>query len=294
MKQIVESSMVSLADRGWNLNEFRAAEVRLVGNMCSSPLTRSIRCTLPAGSLLSWSADSRRALVFLSEKLFDPIDIALWRRVLPFARTPNWSSGVLDVERAFGLRDAGQHRQMHLFQTEDSVGWAKFSEHQFTRGLQYFLDGNHKVERVSALLRALGARGFAEVLKEVDDKNDIKVSAEAPTSNGKRIDLLIEWKDSTNNCHAVAIEAKLGHSVTREQLKSYRTHLRKISKRRRLLIVVSPRRTSDIDESLKGYEREWHWMAWRDLLVGHERSLPDRFDDKPYRQFRRTLWDQTE
>ena len=76
------------------------------------------------------------------------------------------------------------------------------------------------------MLKALGAAGLG------NDMTEVMVTAEAPTSGNKRIDLLIEWKDSSRKSYAAAIEAKLGHYVTSGQLPAYRNHLRKIAPRR--------------------------------------------------------------
>lgn len=125
---------------------------------------------------------------------------------------------------------------------------------------------------------------------------DVMVKAEALTAGNRRIDLLIEWRDSSEqeNRYAVAIEAKLGHHVTVGQLSAYRRHLRsrKVWQERWRLVVVSLRRTTRTDKSLHA-NRDWRWMAWRDLLIAHERALPVECDDDAYLQFRRTLWDQT-
>ena len=124
------------------------------------------------------------------------------------------------------------------------------------------------------------------------EMTQVMVTAEAPTSGNKRIDLLIEWRDSSERPCAAAIEAKLGHHVTSGQLRAYRNHLRKIAKDRRLLVVVAPRLTARTDRSLRR-NREWRWTTWRDLLIAYERALPVDFDDAEYLPFRRTLWDQT-
>ncbi len=273
------------AIQDWVQTEFSAADLHLVGDMCSSPLTRAIRNDVLAARAPSWSDDSRKSLANLGEKLLDDITFAIRKNKLPFARTPDWYLGTRAMDRAFGLG-----RDLHLFGTEDSIRWTSFTEPQFTRGIAYFLDASNpmvRVERVRALLKALGAPELAK------DLNGIKVSAEAEISRGRRIDLLLEWKDSENNRFAVAIEAKLGHHVTRGQLSAYREHLKKIAgEDRRRLVIVSPWRSRKTDRSLRR-NLEWYWISWHDLLVAHERCLSDNFDSGAYRQFRRTLWDQT-
>ena len=82
------------------------------------------------------------------------------------------------MHRAFGLC-----RELHQFRTEDSIGWASFTEPQFTKGIAWFLDSSSpmvRAERVRALLKALGASELA------DDLNGIKVSAETDYSRRKQ------------------------------------------------------------------------------------------------------------
>ena len=69
-----------------------------------------------------------------------------------------------------------------------------------------------RIERVRALLKASGAAELGQEMSEA------MVSAEAPASGNKRIDLLIEWQDSSGQHYAAAIEAKLGHHITSGQL----------------------------------------------------------------------------
>ena len=197
---------------------------------------------------------------------------------------PDFSSGIQAIESAFALK-----RQSHLFRAEPSVTWAKFTEPQLTKGFARFLNDPEtitRIERVRALLKALGMAQLG------DDMTQATVTAEAPTSGGKRIDLLIEWQDSAERRYAAAIEAKLRHHITTGQLPAYRNHLRKIAKKRRLLVVVAPQLTDRTDRSLQR-NRDWRWTTWRNLLVAHERVLPIDCDETEYLRFRRTLWDQT-
>ena len=69
-----------------------------------------------------------------------------------------------------------------------------------------------RIERVRALLKALDAARLGEGMIGV------VVTAKAPTSGNRRIDVLIERHDSSAQRHAFAIEAKLGHRVTSGQL----------------------------------------------------------------------------
>ena len=276
-------------DQGWKLLDFglpafRSVELRSVGDMCSPPLTRAIRNGVLAFRMPAWTEDTHRVLALLGDGQSDAVEVAIRRKALPFVGTPDWPQGELAVKNAFAL-----NRKLHLFRAEPSVSWTTFTEPQLTKGFAHFLNASRRVvrtERVRALLEALGAGELSE------DINEAVVTAEAPTSGGRRIDLLIEWRDSSERQYAAAIEAKLGHHVTSGQLPAYRNHLWKVAKERRWLAVVAPRLTARTDRTLRR-NRDWRWVAWRDLLVAHERSLPDEYDEIEYLQFRRTLWDQT-
>jgi hypothetical protein len=263
---------------------FRTAGLRFIGDMLSDPLTRAIRNDILSFRAPVWSEDARRTLAGLGDGLSDAVAVAIRRGALRFAVAPDCSSGIQAIESVFALK-----RQPHLFRAEPSVTWARFTEPQLTKGFARFLNDPEpitRMERVRALLKALGVAELGEGMTEV------MVTAEAPTSGSRRIDLLIEWQDSAERPCAAVIEAKLGHHVKSGQLPAYRNHLRKIAKERRLLVVVAPRLTDRTDRSLRR-NRDWRWTTWRNLLVAHERALPVDFDDPEYLRFRRTLWDQT-
>ena len=274
----------------WNRLEFQrpafhSADLRLLGDMLSDPVTKAIGNDAFRFREPIWS-EGRPALVSLGETLSNALAMAIRRGALSFQEPPDWSGGLSAMCRVFGL-----DRRHHLFRAEPIV-WAQFTELQFTGGFGHFLGVRERIKRIErtrALLKALGA---AELGKDV---SEVEVTAEAPTSGNKRIDLLIEWKDSSETCYAAAIEAKLGHRVTSGQLPAYREHLRrnlKVEEERRLLIVISPRYANIRDALQRQRKGEWRWMAWRDLLIAHERALSGEYDDDAYRQFRRTLWDQ--
>ena len=260
--------------------------------MISDSVMRAIRRDVFKFRGPVWSEEEHKVLVYFGESLCDAMAVAIRRGAFSFSETLDWSRGYSALDSTFELK-----RQPHLFRVEPIV-WARFTEPQFTKGFAYFLDMPAvRIQRIRALLAALGAGRLCE------DMCDVTVTAEAPTARkrrsvgAKRIDLLIEWKDSSEqkNRYAAAIEAKLpGHHVTVGQLPAYRRYLknRKISQERWVLTVVSPRRDAHTNKALDR-NRDWRWMAWRDLLVAHERALPVKCDDDAYLQFRRTLWDQT-
>ena len=263
---------------------FFSADLRFIGDMFSDPLTRAIRIDVLSFPTPFWSGDARRFLAGIGDKRSDALAVAIRRGALRFAVAPDWSSGFQAIETVFAMK-----RTLHLFRAEPSVTWATFTEPQLTKGFARFLNNPEpvaRIERVRALLKALGAAELGEGMTQVT------VTAEALTSGNRRIDLLIEWRDSSEGRYAAAIEAKLGHHVTNGQLRAYRNHLRKIAKDRRLLVVVAPRLTARTDRSLRR-NQDWRWAAWRDLLIAYERTLPVDYDDAEYLRFRRTLWDQT-
>ena len=263
---------------------FDPADLHLIADLWSDPLTRALRNNVFGFSSPVWSDDACRLLVLTGENRSDPLAVAIGKGALPFVETPDWSLGLPALKSVFAL-----NRRLHLFRAEPSLTWVTFIEPQLTKGFAHFLNAPDLVvrtERVRALVKALGA---------ADPGNDISraiATAEAPTSGNKRIDLLIEWQDSSRQRFAVAIEAKLGHHITTGQLSAYKSHLRRIPKERRRLVVVSPRRNRPTDRSLR-HNQDWRWVAWRDLLVAHERCLHDHYDEPAFLQFRRTLWDQT-
>ena len=263
---------------------FRTADLRFIGDMFSDPLTRAIRNDILSFRAPVWSEDARRILAGLGDGRSDAVAVAIRRGSLRFAVAPDSSSGIQAIQSVFALK-----RQSHLFRAEPSVTWAKFTEPQLTKGFAHFLNDPEpikRIERVRALLKALGTAELG------DDMTRVMVTAEAPTSGSKRIDLLIEWQDSAERRYAAAIEAKLRHHITTGQLPAYRNHLRKIAKERRLLVVVAPRLTDRTDRSLQR-NRDWRWITWRNLLVAHECALPIDCDEPEYLRFRSTLWDQT-
>ena len=263
---------------------FCSADLCFVGDMFSDPLTRAIRNDILSFRAPVWSEDERRVLTGLGDGRSDAVAVAIRRGALRFAVTPDWSKGIQAVESVFALK-----RLPHLFRAEPSVTWATFIERQLTEGFASFLNDPEpvaRVERVRALLKSLGAAELSKGMTEV------RVTPEALTSGGKRIDLLIEWQDTSERLYAAVIEAKLGNNVKSGQLPAYRNHLRKITKDHRLLVVVAPRLSARTDRALRR-NRDWRWTTWRDLLIAYKRALPVDFDDAEYLRFRRTLWDQT-
>ena len=270
---------------------FHSADLRMVGGLLSDPITRAIRHGALVFQEPAWP-EGYSALVFVGEKLSGALTAAIRNDVLSFPAPPDWSQESSNIMRhVFGV--VREHHEHHLFCAEP-ISWTKFTEPQFTKGFAHFLcvpEQAMRIGRIRALLKALGVE--TEMKIDLGKKmTNVCVTAEKAITDGNRIDLLIVWEHSSNR-FAVVIEAKLGHHITVGQLSAYREHLekRKIQKEHRLLVVVSPRATEEDKKTLRR-NREWRWKGWRDLLIAHERTLCDEYDDSKYSRFRRTLWDQ--
>ena len=255
----------------------------------SDPVTTAIRSGAFGFRGPSWS-DGRPALVRLAETWSGALTKAIRRGSLIFREPPDWSRGSSALQDVFAL-----DLRHHLFRAEP-VDWAWFTEPQLTGGLSYFLDRRGapertgRIKRIRALLRALGVERRLGIRLR-DEGAEATIDAEAPASGNRRIDLLIVWKDASNRI-AVAIEAKFGHHVTSGQLPAYVEHLRAgWPEHRKLFFVVSSELTEHTHQALR-HNKQWRWMAWRALLIAHERALSGDCDDAAYRQFRRTLWKQ--
>ena len=252
----------------------------------SDPVTKALRSDAFGFRGPSWS-DGRPALVRLAETWSDALTRTIRRGSLIFREPPDWSRGSSALQDVFAL-----DLRHHLFRAEP-VAWARFTEPQLTGGLSHFLNAPERTVRIArtrALLQALGVERRLGIRLR-DEGTEAAVKPEAPASGNRRIDLLIEWKDSSNRI-AVAIEAKFGHHVTSGQLPAYVEHLRtEWPEHRKLFFVVSSELTEHTRQTLR-HNKRWRWMAWCALLIAHERALSGGCDDAAYRQFRRTLWKQ--
>ena len=277
---------------------FHPDDLRLVGDMLSDPVTRAIRNDAFGFEGPDWS-EGRLALVSLGEILSNALAMAIRRGALSFQEPPDWSEGLSDMYRVFGL-DCRQHQRHHLFRAEP-VDWGEkveFTEPQFTKGLAHFLhvpERETRIRRVHALLKALGVETEPGIELPKEGREAV-VTPEYTFGKHtkKRIDLLIDWTDSSKRI-IVAVEAKLDHNVTKGQLAAYRKHCRsKFNDKNEypLFRVVSRKPTKNIRKSLTD-NKDWRWIAWRGLLIAHERALSDDYDDDAYSQFRRTLWERT-
>ena len=266
--------------------EFKADDLHMVAKLVSGPLIAAIRSDSLRFDSHAWSDRSYKALEAMWQSQTDKLSVAVYKCSLCFDESPDWIKGLLSLRTTFGLE-----HEFHLFKVEMSDGADKLKETYATKQLAQFLDTYDEVVRkgrVCALLKTLG------VSEDVINISEVQVKDEELTTGNKRIDVIVKWKDSSGNECVAVIEAKFDHHLTPGQLETYRRHVRSIPKNRRWLVIVSPQRTRDVDESLKKRgNREWVWLSWHDLLLAHERNLADEFDSIDYLHFRRKIWDRT-
>ena len=223
----------------------------------------------------------RKALSFLSRTISTDFARAVSNEFPWFANPPCWKPGLNAMERVFGF-GLSHH---HLFHA-DPLDWLQMTEPQATAGLAWFLNAENRTVRngrIRTMLRALDRNG----IDSNGDIRDANATNEAPTTKGRRIDLLLTWQNASGDRCGAVIEAKFDHGITRGQLKAYQKHLKEIDRGgsgKPMLFVVSPRRSDKI-------EKKWRWISWRSLLLAFDRTLAHEHDEDAFRQFRRTLWD---
>ena len=217
------------------------------------------------------------------------------RQALDVWYLSDWSQSRHAMASTFGF--ALPHHLFHAL----PVNWIQLTEPQATKTFAEFLNADahavRRTRRIQAFLQALSSgREMSNMVL-----HEAHVSAEAAAGKGKRIDLLLGWKDAAGFDRGAVVEAKFGHGITPGQLPTYKQHLRKSIERRYrkslsaapeapLLYVVSSRRRPHDEKKLKQNEG-WRWISWRSLLIAFERVLEPDDDDDDFRQFRRTLWD---
>lgn len=218
----------------------------------------------------------------VSRALADDLTRTLRSGAFAILRPPAWANPRPAIDSVF--RTDLAH---HLFRA-DPIAWVQLTETQITGGFVRFLNAPGKLGRLArtrALLTALGVRLH-------DGVQTFEVRDEVQTRTRKRIDILVEWKDSSGIRCAAAIEAKVGdNGVSPGSLHAYRNHLERLgyTRQRRQLIFVSPRLHKKSHRALQR-NREWRWVSWQDLFLTYDRALDGTHDDEEFRQFRRTAW----
>ena len=269
---------------------FRDDALRMLGGrLPSHPVTHAIRNDALRFHPPDWTA-GHKASSLLATLLSNALTRVIADRKLPFEPAPSWNHARPALDHVFGIGLA--HHFLHAAPLE----WlreVRLTEPQVTKGFAHLLNsGDRTIQtgRIRALLRALDSDpGDAD-----SSLREAGVTPEASTAEGKRIDLLIEWKDASCRKRGAVIEAKFGHEVTGGQLPDYRKHLKRIEgeQERPLLFIVSPLRDGRVTRALRRQrKKDWRRMSWRSLLLAYDRSLDPDHDDDAFRQFRRTLWD---
>ena len=191
---------------------FRDDALRMIGGLPGHPVTRAIRNGALRFDPPVWK-DGHAALRFLASLLSDALTRVIADGKLPFEHLPSWDCTRPALDRVFGI-DL-HHHFLHAAPLE----WlqeARLTEPQITRGFAHCLDVGGRATRtgrIQALLRALGSNpGDAD-----SGLREARVRPEAP-ANRKRIDLLIEWTDTSRRKRGAVIEAKFGAHVTPGQL----------------------------------------------------------------------------
>ena len=273
---------------------FDADPLRRHGDRLADCVAQALRCGKPDFAPPDWQP-GRDALRRFSVLLSGALARAVQDRLLGVRQLPDWRRARQAMEGVFRF-----HLAHHFFHAAP-LGWVtrvKLTEPQVTKAIAYFLQSEDPVARegrIRALLSALGSRLDCGL-------GNARAKAEAPVAGKRqRMDLLVEWQDSRGFDRAAVIEAKFGHGITKDQLKTYRRHLRRVERHYRraehdggpeleLLFVVSPGHRKNNAGALARNKR-WRWKSWRSLLLAYDRFLDPQHDDVDFRQFRRILWD---
>lgn len=206
------------------------------------------------------------------------------RRVAPWP-SPEWKHNLAALVSVFNL---GKQSNFLFY---EPIVWAHFTEPQITGGFAHFLQNEspeHNDIRVRAFLQALD-------VTPIDEISTPKVEAEHRTSGDQRIDLLVTWDDENNGKNAAVIEAKFNHLVTRGQLNAYRRYVRRSLRANPdacNFFVVAPHENINIDRELR-HNKKWRFVSWHTLLLRFDGVLPVEADSEAFRQFRRTVWNQS-
>ncbi len=231
------------------------------------------------------------ALSFLSQTISTKPAHAVSNGIPKFANSPCWERGLDAMKSAFGF-DLLHHHMFHA----DPLDWLQMTETQATGGLAWFLNAEDRTVRngrIRAMLRALGRDDHGCSSGGIHDAN---ATNEDTTSEGKRIDLLLTWRNALGECCGAVIEAKFSCGNMKNPLPAYQAHLMEMidsgGSEKPLLFIVSSQRGDKIDQTLAHPKNtDWRWISWYSLLLAFDCALAPEHDDGEFRQFRRTLWE---
>lgn len=208
----------------------------------------------------------------------------------------DWESGLAAADRMFGCAD----NPGHCFNVEPDR-WLSLIETQVTRGLAYFINENASSDvrhaRAAALLNACEDK-VARRIVDARDILSVSALAEVVMSASKCADLVLHARLRGGGDRLLIVEGKLGHHLTKGQLRAYERGAHEIIAQHGLrcasddiALLVIGNRLRDSDTAELAGNRRWRFLSWRDLVLKYERYL-HLDDDKHFRRFRRTIWDQ--
>ena len=191
-----------------------------------------------------------------------------------------------------------------------SPGWhdaRPLREPDATRGLAAFMGpaaGPRGAERILSFLRILiDLAGAAEVgdaltparrptvVPEHPVRRPSRRTGASPAGSGRtaapRIDLLFEWASNAGERRAVVVvEAKLGATVSRNQLRPYREEARRRAQGGVALVLLTAR-----GDRAEDRHPAWRPVRWFPLLRRWEAALVAAGDDDPeFARLRAGLW----
>lgn len=178
--------------------------------------------------------------------------------------------------------------------------WVDLLEPQITKGLARLLSaGGSKLRaaRTLALLKTLSPRGPAPSAVHDISLEQISracVIAEALCANGRRIDV-IAWIQTFNGKRfGAVIEAKVGHHLTKGQLKCYEKAAKekpyRLNPANTSFVIVGPSLTKKTAEQLRPPSC-WSFLPWRLFLVRLTSELKiAECDNHDFMRFCRTVW----
>lgn len=197
-------------------------------------------------------------------------------------------------------------RTAHFLRMPPSL-LARLHEPQVTKSLSNHLaEPATRLRRTQAIFDAVLGSG-AVALRAADAP--MAEAGGGPQDSSKRIDLLLPATADDGTLRCLAIEAKFGHHLTRDQLASYRRsalhHLRAtpadtgaVPDRAYLVLIAPSLRVDDAnllaEDRRYGGTPEWRFLSWRHFLLRLERALPDDDRDRDFRQFLRLVWDRSD
>ena len=189
----------------------------------------------------------------------------------------------------------------HMFNAAPLDWGFRLTEPQITKALAHFLS---KPDMKAARLRAFMETFGVEIPKDIALLEAASIEAESESTENDRqgrvkrrgrIDIEILYDLDPNKAKekpfqkGLIIEAKLGHQVTREQLKNYRITSNKRADFPEHFILAQ----HDGDEKRLHHKQrnKWSVVYWDRVLIAFEKQLVDIGDfDEDFRRFRRTLW----